>query len=107
MFLYLAIELIDQKIDPGVHVVVLAVRVNIVARKMNCRLDYLTLLFHAKNDVNIDDLVKVTLDSGYFTFDIVADRIRHVDTMSVNNYLHGGLLISLKSNVLPSLSIVG
>src|SRR5208283_626453 len=89
----LAIELVCERINGGVHVRLDALRVNVLAAHMQISRYLLPELVDRKHDVDVDYMVEVPGQTHQLYGHVVADRGRDLEVMPTQIEVHPGLLL--------------
>ena len=89
---HLAVELVHEPVDRGVHVAVVGLHVDVLARQVHVGLDALVELFHRHHHVHVDHVVEVPIDPFELRDDVVADRGRDFDVVAGEVQVHQELL---------------
>src|SRR5687767_9885815 len=88
---HLAVELVDQPVDRRVHVAVVRLHVDVLARHVHVGLDPLVELLHRHHDVHVDHVVEVPIDALELRDDVVADRLGDLDVVTGQVEVHAGI----------------
>src|SRR5258706_3508815 len=85
---YLAIELVDQRVDRRIHVRVVAFDKNVLAGEMHIGFDFLLELFHRENHVDVDDMIEMTRDARELAGHVIAHCGSDVHVMAAQMKIH-------------------
>src|SRR5258706_1623190 len=91
---HLAVELVDEHVDGGVHVRVARLHVDVLAGEVHVRLDPLVELFHRHDHVHVDHVVEMPVDSRELVRDVVAVGCGVFDVVSGKVTVHLVLLLA-------------
>jgi hypothetical protein len=91
---HLAVELVRQHVDRGIHVGLDRLDVDVLAARVQVDLDLVAELLDRHDDVDIDHVVEVPGDALELRHDVVADRGRDVQLMAGEAEIHRILLDS-------------
>ena len=83
VFQYLAVELVDQRIDRGIHVGVVAFDENVLAAEMNVGFYFLLQLVYGENHVNVYDVIEMPCNARELAGDVLARTVAEIDGRDV------------------------
>lgn len=92
----LAVELVDQPVDGGIHIFLDVIGKQAVAADHHCRLSLVTQLLNRQYDVGIDYLIEMPFQALKFISDILAQRASDVEVMPGEIDLHIKPLLLVK-----------
>ena len=93
VLLHATVELVRERVDGGVHVIVHRVREDLATAQEDGRLCFVpNFLFHAKDAVHVEDAVGVSHDTVEFLLDVVLHRSGDLYVMTRDMQLHERLL---------------
>src|SRR5690606_13974605 len=84
----LAVELVHQQIDGGVHVLVLRAGNHLATGNMQGSVDFLLQLFNLHDHLDIGDTVEVPLQSSKLVLDVAAHGFSHIQLVTTDVDLH-------------------
>ena len=84
----LPVELVDQRVDRRVHVVLKRLDVDVVAAHPQCDFGALAHPFYRQLHARIDDLIKVALDSRQLAGYVGTQCRRNFQVVSVDREVH-------------------
>jgi hypothetical protein len=78
----LPVELIDELVDRNVEILFLGVGEELGAPKMHLCFGLLPILFEFKDDVDVDDLIRVPFEAGEFIVNVVSNGVGDVEMVT-------------------------
>jgi hypothetical protein len=98
MLLHLTVQLVDQQIDGGIHVAIFAIGKQFPAIDVELGFGFLTQFFDAEDDMDVVDMVEMTIEFFEFVVDEAAQGVSDLDMMAGQVDLHSGFLIQRQTD---------